>query len=105
MAHGLNYELIRLPQCLKDCDLIYCDLPFQVDVAIVEVGLGGRYDHTNVIEYVLPFGSNNSSFFSEPAVTVVTEIHLEHTEILGNTIESIAWNKAGIFQVSLFQLC
>uniref|UniRef100_A0A183TDT6 Mur_ligase_M domain-containing protein n=1 Tax=Schistocephalus solidus TaxID=70667 RepID=A0A183TDT6_SCHSO len=56
----------------------------QVDVAVIEVGLGGRFDHTNLVE--------------DPAVTVVTGIHLEHTERLGNTIEEIAWNKAGIFK-------
>ncbi|KAL7054263.1 hypothetical protein AAHC03_026258 [Spirometra sp. Aus1] len=56
----------------------------QVDVAVIEVGCGGRFDHTNVVE--------------EPVVTVVTGIHLEHTNLLGNTIEEIAWNKAGIFK-------
>ncbi|VUZ43574.1 unnamed protein product [Hymenolepis diminuta] len=56
----------------------------EVDVVIMEVGLGGRYDETN--------------FIRRPLVTAVAEIELEHTEILGNTIEEIAWNKAGIFK-------
>ncbi len=98
-----EFKCNRLSWCIKNFYYKCYDFPFQVVGAIVEVGIGGRYDHTNVIEYVLLFGSNNPSLFSEPTVTVVTEIHLEHTEILGDTIESIAWNKAGIFKVSLFQ--
>jgi dihydrofolate synthase / folylpolyglutamate synthase len=53
----------------------------QVEWAVVEVGLGGRLDTTNVLE---------------PAVTVVTSIGLDHTEILGDTIGLIAAEKAGI---------
>ncbi|VDL61010.1 unnamed protein product [Hymenolepis diminuta] len=59
----------------------------EVDVVIMEVGLGGRYDETN--------------FIRRPLVTAVAEIELEHTEILGNTIEEIAWNKAGIFKARI----
>jgi dihydrofolate synthase/folylpolyglutamate synthase len=54
-----------------------------VDVAIIEVGLGGRLDATNIIT---------------PAVSAVTQIDLDHTQFLGNTIESIATEKAGIFK-------
>jgi len=53
----------------------------RVDWAVVEVGLGGRLDTTNVLT---------------PAVSVITSIGLDHTEILGDTIESIAAEKAGI---------
>jgi dihydrofolate synthase/folylpolyglutamate synthase len=52
-----------------------------VDVAVVEVGLGGEEDATNVID---------------AGVCVLTPIGLDHTEWLGDTIEDIAWAKAGI---------
>ncbi len=55
----------------------------KVDFAIVEVGLGGRLDATNVLL---------------PKVCVVTNIGLDHTEVLGNTIEQIAGEKAGIIK-------
>ncbi|VAX41695.1 Dihydrofolate synthase @ Folylpolyglutamate synthase, partial [hydrothermal vent metagenome] len=51
-----------------------------VDVAVIEVGLGGRLDSTNVIT---------------PECGVIGAIHLEHTQILGETIEEIAREKAG----------
>lgn len=54
-----------------------------VDAAVVEVGLGGRLDSTNVIT---------------PAVSVITSISLDHTQILGATVEKIAKEKAGIFK-------
>ena len=52
-----------------------------VDVAVVEVGLGGTLDGTNVLA---------------PKVSIITNIGLDHTEILGNTLEDIALDKAGI---------
>ncbi len=51
---------------------------------VLEVGLGGRYDATNVIE--------------KPAVTVITSIDYDHTEILGKTLGKIARDKAGIIK-------
>jgi dihydrofolate synthase/folylpolyglutamate synthase len=54
-----------------------------VEWAVVEVGLGGRLDCTNVLA---------------PDVTVITSIGLDHTEILGGTLEAIAAEKAGIIQ-------
>lgn len=54
----------------------------QVDYAVLEVGLGGRLDATNVI--------------TSPLVSVVTNIGLDHTELLGNTLGEIAGEKAGI---------
>ncbi len=57
----------------------FADAP--VDVAVVEVGLGGEEDATNVIE---------------AGVCVLTPIGLDHTEWLGDTIEDIAWAKSGI---------
>jgi dihydrofolate synthase / folylpolyglutamate synthase len=53
------------------------------DVAVVEVGLGGRFDSTNVLE---------------PVASVVTSVEMEHVDVLGPDLESIAWNKAGILK-------
>ncbi len=55
-----------------------------VDVVILEVGLGGRLDSTNVI--------------SSPLLSVITGISLDHTAILGDTVEKIALEKAGIIK-------
>lgn len=54
-----------------------------VDFAVYEVGLGGRLDNTNVIE---------------PLVCVITNIEMDHMQILGDTIEKIAYEKAGIIK-------
>lgn len=54
-----------------------------VDIAVVEVGLGGRWDATNIIE---------------PMVSVITPIGWDHVEILGPTLEDIASEKAGIIK-------
>ena len=56
----------------------------QCDIVVLEVGLGGDYDATNVIEC--------------PEVAVITNIGLDHTDVLGNTLEEIARTKAGIFK-------
>ena len=56
----------------------------EVDIVILETGLGGRLDTTNVIK--------------SPLVSVITSISLDHTEYLGDTIEKIAWEKAGIIK-------
>ena len=53
----------------------------RVDIAVVEVGLGGRFDATNVVR---------------PCLTALTTVSLDHTALLGTTIERIAWEKAGI---------
>jgi len=55
----------------------------RVDIAIIECGLGGRLDSTNIIK---------------PLVSVITNIGLDHTSLLGNTIEKIAIEKAGIIK-------
>jgi dihydrofolate synthase/folylpolyglutamate synthase len=52
-----------------------------IDVAVVEVGLGGRYDATNVLQ---------------PVVSAITTIALDHQEYLGSTLAAIAWEKAGV---------
>ena len=56
----------------------------RADIVVLEVGLGGRLDATNVIE--------------ESEVSVLMNIGLEHTEILGDTLERIAYEKAGIIK-------
>lgn len=55
----------------------------QVDIAVVEVGLGGRLDSTNVLT---------------PILSVITNIGLDHTEFLGTTLKQIAREKAGIIK-------
>ena len=55
----------------------------QVDIAVVEVGLGGRLDSTNVLT---------------PLLSVITNIGMDHTEFLGNTLTKIAREKAGIMK-------
>uniref|UniRef100_A0A3P9NNK0 tetrahydrofolate synthase n=1 Tax=Poecilia reticulata TaxID=8081 RepID=A0A3P9NNK0_POERE len=56
----------------------------KVDLAIIEVGIGGAYDCTNVVR--------------RPWVCGITSLGIDHTQILGDTIEKIAWQKAGIFK-------
>jgi dihydrofolate synthase/folylpolyglutamate synthase len=58
-----------------------------VDIAVVETGLGGRWDATNTIH--------------QPIATVITTIDLDHTHILGTTIEQIAQEKAGIIKAGV----
>ncbi|MEK7273860.1 MAG: folylpolyglutamate synthase/dihydrofolate synthase family protein, partial [Candidatus Desantisbacteria bacterium] len=62
----------------------------QPDFVILEVGLGGRLDATNVII---------------PQVSIITNISLEHTAVLGNTIEEIAVEKAGIIKQGIPVVC
>ncbi|MBA3958390.1 MAG: bifunctional folylpolyglutamate synthase/dihydrofolate synthase [Parachlamydiaceae bacterium] len=54
-----------------------------IDIAVLEVGIGGRLDATNIVT---------------PKLSVITSISLEHTEILGQTIEAIALEKAGVIK-------
>ena len=56
----------------------------KVDVAIIETGLGGRLDSTNILE--------------QPQLTIVTSIGLDHCDLLGHTLPEIAAEKAGIFK-------
>lgn len=58
----------------------------KVDIAVIEVGLGGRLDSTNVIE---------------PELSVITNIGLDHMHLLGDTIEKIASEKAGIIKKNI----
>ena len=58
----------------------------EVEIAVIETGLGGRLDATNIIT---------------PEVSVVTNIGLEHTDLLGDTIEKVAFEKAGIIKAGV----
>ena len=58
----------------------------KIDLAIIEVGLGGRLDSTNIIT---------------PLVSVITNIGFDHTQFLGNTLEEIAFEKAGIIKQNI----
>ncbi len=58
----------------------------EVDIAIIEVGLGGRLDTTNIIT---------------PEVSVITNIGMDHTQFLGDTLEKIAQEKAGIIKKNI----
>jgi dihydrofolate synthase/folylpolyglutamate synthase len=58
----------------------------KVDIAVIEVGLGGRLDSTNVIN---------------PIISVITNISFDHTDILGNTLPKIAEEKAGIIKENI----
>ncbi|XP_036140839.1 folylpolyglutamate synthase, mitochondrial isoform X2 [Monomorium pharaonis] len=59
-------------------------LEANVDVAIIEVGIGGELDSTNILQ--------------NPVCVGVTSLGLEHTSLLGNTLEEIAYQKSGIFK-------
>ncbi|XP_054582737.1 folylpolyglutamate synthase, mitochondrial isoform X2 [Eptesicus fuscus] len=56
----------------------------KVDLAVMEVGIGGAYDCTNIVR--------------KPVVCGVSSLGIDHTSLLGDTIEKIAWQKGGIFK-------
>lgn len=58
----------------------------KVDIAVIEVGMGGRLDSTNIIT---------------PLVSVITNIGLDHTQFLGETLEAVAFEKAGIIKKNI----
>lgn len=74
--HPTEFEIITCAMFKYFCDA-------NVDYAVVEVGLGGRLDSTNVII---------------PVLSVITSISLDHTGVLGNTLKEIAGEKAGIIK-------
>ncbi|MDR1418487.1 MAG: hypothetical protein LBI80_04995 [Endomicrobium sp.] len=84
-----------------DCNLSYFEyltaLSFiyfekqKIDIAVIETGLGGRLDATNVIKNTL--------------ICIITSISKDHREILGNTIEKIAFEKAGIIKKNASVIC
>ncbi|KAL4966262.1 tetrahydrofolate synthase [Aspergillus stella-maris] len=58
-----------------------------VDSAVIECGIGGEYDCTNVLE--------------QPAATAITSLGIDHVALLGSTIEEIAWHKGGIIKANV----
>lgn len=64
----------------------HCFAQEKVDIAIIEVGLGGRLDATNIIL---------------PELTAITNISLDHTQLLGDTLAKIAYEKAGIMKANV----
>jgi dihydrofolate synthase/folylpolyglutamate synthase len=65
--------------------LLFSETP--ADFLLLEVGLGGRFDATNVIDH--------------PAATVITPVSIDHPEFLGTTVDKIAYEKAGIMKRSV----
>ncbi|KAK5163094.1 uncharacterized protein LTR77_010878 [Saxophila tyrrhenica] len=63
---------------------LHCYLEEKVGSAVIECGIGGEYDTTNIL--------------MKPSVTGITSLGMDHESLLGDTIESIAWHKAGIFK-------
>lgn len=82
--HCTEFELLTAAACLYYNKV-------GAEIVILETGLGGRFDATNIIE--------------KPLLSIVTSIGLDHTEILGNTKEKIAFEKAGIFKPACPALC
>lgn len=60
-------------------------LSLKVDVTILEVGVGGTHDSTNIVP--------------KPVVTGITALGIDHVTVLGKTLGEIAWHKGGIFKV------
>ena len=89
VAQGLCDEPTEFELITAICFLYFADR--KVDVAVLEVGLGGRLDSTNVIR--------------DPMVTVITALGLDHTGVLGNTISEITAEKAGIFKEGSPAVC
>lgn len=77
-----------MPQYFKFLTIMmfHIFLDYNIDVAIVEVGIGGENDCTNIIE--------------NPICTGITSLALDHIKILGNSIDKIAFHKSGIFKIN-----
>jgi dihydrofolate synthase/folylpolyglutamate synthase len=89
-AHYNDMQAFNLTPFEMDTAVMYMYFAIQkVDIAVIEVGLGGKDDATNVIEADL---------------SIITSVSLEHTDILGKDIESIIKIKSGIFKSGKFVL-
>lgn len=75
-----------LPSYFKFLQIMafYIFVKEKVEVAIIEVGIGGQFDSTNILK--------------NTEIVGITALQLEHTQLLGNTLEEIAWQKAGIIK-------
>ncbi len=97
---GLCVSFEKIEQARGDVALTYfefgtlaamqCFIEHKIDVAILEVGLGGRLDAVNVFD---------------ADCSVVTSVDIDHTDYLGNTRELIAFEKAGIFRSGRVAIC
>ncbi|NUM52142.1 MAG: bifunctional folylpolyglutamate synthase/dihydrofolate synthase [Candidatus Hydrogenedentes bacterium] len=85
---GASHELPNPPTYFEVCTAIALRhfAECKVDVAVIEVGMGGRFDSTNVVE---------------PEVCAITNIALDHQKYLGNTLEEIAFEKAGVIKTGV----
>ena len=84
IEHPTEFELVTA----------VCFLYFKeqgIDIAVMETGLGGRLDSTNV--------------FDEPVATAITSVGLDHMGVPGNTVSDIAYEKAGIFKKGCPAIC
>ncbi len=96
----LDYYLTKINQDFSDFPLGYNEYSFllglyafihqEVDIAVFEIGLGGRLDPANLLN---------------AEISVITNIDLDHTEILGDTLEKIAAEKAGIIKSNKPVIC
>jgi dihydrofolate synthase/folylpolyglutamate synthase len=89
LTKAVKYKLSYF-EYLTSLAFIYFVLQ-KVDIAVIETGLGGRFDATNIIK--------------APLVCVITSIAKEHQEVLGNTIEQITFEKAGIIKKNSYIVC
>lgn len=74
------------------CAMFYYFWEKKVDIAVIEVGLGGRFDSTNVMP------SFSKEYGGGVMASVIASISYDHMNILGNTLEKIAYEKAGIIK-------
>ncbi|CCM04792.1 uncharacterized protein FIBRA_06985 [Fibroporia radiculosa] len=81
-----NPETSRMPAYFRFVTLVayHAFLTLKVDATILEVGVGGMYDSTNIVP--------------RPIVTGVSSLGLDHTTLLGKTLGEIAWQKGGIYK-------
>jgi folylpolyglutamate synthase/dihydropteroate synthase len=72
----------------------------RVDVAVIEVGIGGEYDCTNVLRYRIfqKIFFFECQFCRNPIVCGISTLDFDHISILGSTLKEIAWHKAGIMK-------
>ena len=89
VSGGLCDEPTEFELITAICFLYFAEK--KIDVAVLEVGLGGRLDSTNIIK--------------DPLVTVITAMGLDHTGVLGSTISEITGEKAGIFKEGSPAVC
>jgi folylpolyglutamate synthase len=85
-GNEIQFEKGRKPVYFRFLTLMawHAFLDMKVDTAIMEVGVGGEYDSTNLV--------------TRPTATGVTSLGIDHVTVLGNTLESIAWHKGGIYK-------